>query len=368
MRKIIDGELAPIPEGKGECISVIVACYNIEQYIERCIRSIMQQTYKNLEILVVDDGSTDSSPAICDRLALEDDRIRVFHTENQGLGLARDYAMERAKGAFYAFVDGDDFVSPDIYMKMMAAYLEYDADIVVTSYMEVSEQEGWDIWNKRSAGSLSKGAVAERLISTHALMDRDELLYHLVSEPEDYPVRNCAWNKLYRRETAGELRFPKGYYEDIVYTTRLLAGLKRGVVLKDRLYYYIVDRKGSIMNQGVPSQIFTHQIPAYRERDRVLRQAGTDGLALIHEYMVYKKLLLLYTRERRSSDTDKKIKMEQLRSVIEESRQSFEDIYSLPESKKGDKLRNRLFLISPILYNIFMDLNDYVILPLRSKK
>jgi glycosyltransferase involved in cell wall biosynthesis len=349
-----------------DLITVIVACYNIETYIRRCVDSITAQTYKNLEILITDDGSTDSSGAICDELASMDPRIKVFHTDNHGLGLARDYAMDRASGTYITFVDGDDYIEPRMYEEMMAAMKSFDTDIVVAGYEDVYESK--DTKEKSLSLTGTKESDEDYYISDLALMNSENLLRALVEEDEKYVVQNCAWNKLYKRsfvEEGDKLRFPEGHYEDIVYTTKLLSKISSGVVICDKLYNYITDRSGSIMNQGVKWDILTQQIPAYKARNKVLVDAGYPELAYIHQYMVYKKLLLLYTQVRRSKDPEKKAKMDALADVIRGVKDNYAKVYSCRIANPHQELRMKLFLKNTMLYNSFMAVNDTFIIPVK---
>ena len=371
-------------ENQTDLITVIVACYNIEKYIKRCIDSITSQTYRNLEILITDDGSTDSSGAICDELAAGDDRIKVYHTDNHGLGLARDYAMDRATGKYITFVDGDDYIEPGMYEEMMSAMKEFDTDIVIAGYKQVFENTGSCVediktrenqdhqsWDKNDDNTES--VDNNRFYTTDlAVMASEDLLRVLVEEDEKYVVQNCAWNKLYKRslvegEDSDRLRFPQGLYEDIVYTTKLLNKVAKGVVICDKLYNYIIDRSGSIMNQGVKWDILTTQIPAYNARNKVLVDAGFDELAYTHQYMVYKKLLLLYTQVRRSHDPEKKAKMDALAEVIRGARDNYKRIFSCPIANPHQELRMKLFLKNTMLYNAFMAVNDTFIIPVKVK-
>ncbi len=349
-----------------DLITVIVACYNIETYIRRCVDSITAQTYKTLEILITDDGSTDSSGAICDELASKDPRIKVFHIDNHGLGLARDYAMDRASGTYITFVDGDDYIEPRMYEEMMAAMKAFDTDIVVAGYEDVYESK--DTKEKSLSHTGTKESDEDYYISDLALMNSENLLRALVEEDEKYVVQNCAWNKLYKRslvEEGDKLRFPEGHYEDIVYTTKLLNKVKSGVVICDKLYNYIIDRSGSIMNQGVKWDILTQQIPAYKARNKVLVDAGYPELAYIHQYMVYKKLLLLYTQVRRSKDPEKKAKMDALAEVIRGVKNNYAKVYSCRIADPHQELRMKLFLKNTMLYNSFMAVNDTFIIPVK---
>ena len=104
-------------------VSVIVPVYNVEKYLEKCVYSLLQQTYKNIEIILVNDGSTDESGKMCENLAQEDDRIKVFHKKNGGLSDARNYGVERATGEYIGFVDSDDYVHERMYEKLLSAIL-----------------------------------------------------------------------------------------------------------------------------------------------------------------------------------------------------------------------------------------------------
>ncbi len=119
---------------KQPLISVIVPIYKVEQYLNRCVQSIVDQTYKNLEIILVDDGSPDNSPAMCDAWAEKDDRIRVIHKENGGVSSARNAGLDAANGAYIGFVDGDDYIEPDMYAQLLQAIQKDSSDMAVCGY------------------------------------------------------------------------------------------------------------------------------------------------------------------------------------------------------------------------------------------
>jgi glycosyltransferase involved in cell wall biosynthesis len=120
-------------------ISVIVPVYNVEKYLERCVQSVMNQTYKRLEIILVDDGANDSSPQICDQLALIDKRIQVIHKPNGGLSSARNAGVEKATGDFITFIDSDDWIALDTYEYCIKLLDEKKADVVQYNYIMINE-------------------------------------------------------------------------------------------------------------------------------------------------------------------------------------------------------------------------------------
>ncbi|MDE5597488.1 MAG: glycosyltransferase, partial [Lachnospiraceae bacterium] len=222
-------------EQQTELISVIVTAYNIEAYLERSVHSICQQTYRNLEIILVDDGSTDKSGELCDRMAKEDERIRVIHKKNGGPAEARNEGMGIAAGTLIGFVDGDDYIDTDMYEKMLYAMLKEEADIAICRYRRVYHD-----------------GMRDDSIDRVILWEGQEALQYYIEERDEYDIQNAAWNKLYRRRVLDNLRFPVGkWYEDIMFATKALSNADRCVYLDSACYNYIIDREGSIMNAQV---------------------------------------------------------------------------------------------------------------------
>lgn len=212
-----------------EKISVIVPVYNVEAYLERCVRSLMGQTYANLEILLVDDGSKDNSGTLCDELAREDDRIRVIHKENGGLSSARNAGIDAATGDYFAFVDSDDWIEPSAYQWMMETAKKFDAPMVCAGRYDVDGDTG-----EKTVGLCPE---KEEVISGAELAGRIFTWDHLDS---------AAWDKLYRAELFRAMRYPVGRInEDIPVTYRL--GLLAGkVALCPKPVYNYYQRQGSI--------------------------------------------------------------------------------------------------------------------------
>ena len=338
-------------------LSVGVACYNSAPYLERCLDSVLQQTYTALDVIIVNDGSTDNSGELCDRYAKQDARVRVIHKQNEGLGASRNTFIDAAKGTFLAFIDGDDYIDPDMYEIMIGTILENDADLAVCRYHIESEEFA-------SKTAPPKQTCARPAVPVE-IMDAGQLLTCLVQEKEDHIIQNAAWNKIYKKDLLQGLRFPVHNYEDIVYTTQLLAKVKKGCYIHTPLCHYILSRKGSIMGAGVNRKIINEQIPAYNKRRDFLREIGRDDLADTHEYQVLKKMLLLYTEARRSRDPEKRACIPGIAAVINGAKKDESRIYSCAIADPHEHLRFRLFRLHPFFYNLFMDVNEGFVLPLR---
>lgn len=338
-------------EAQTELLSVIVAAYNIEDYIERGLDSIRNQTYRRLEIIVVDDGSTDETGRICDRAAAADERIRVIHKENGGLADARNTGMQNMTGRYLAFMDGDDWIDPDMYERMLVALKDQAADAAVCRYRRVYRDRTDD-------GSVDRVVVFEG----------QETLEYYVREREEYDIQNAAWNKLYRREIIGDITFPVGkWYEDILFTTVALSRVQRCVYLDTAHYNYIIDREGSIMSAKINSRTFTDHIPAYFEKTEFLKQLGRQDLADIHDYFIYKRLLLFYNQLDQSDSPDDKVYREKLTQIIQDNRDHYERAYGCPEADPRDYARMKLFLKSPSRYSRRIRLEEQIIIPLKAK-
>lgn len=222
------------------CISVIVPVYNVAPYLARCVDSLITQTWKNLEILLVDDGSQDDSGRICDAYAGKDPRIRVIHKENGGLSSARNAGLEAAAGEYIGFVDSDDWLEPDAYAGMMNRMEQLDAQLVCAGRYDVDEATG-----EKTIGLCP---TREECITGEALAGRIFLWDHCDSS---------ACDKLYRRELFQGIRYPEGRVCEDVATTYRIALKAQRAVLCDRPVYNYFHRSGSISKgAGITEKTF----------------------------------------------------------------------------------------------------------------
>lgn len=253
-----------------ELISIVVPIYKVEQYLARCIESLINQSYKNLEIILVDDGSPDGCGAICEKYKEKDSRIRVLHKENGGLSDARNAGLEIAKGRRIAFIDSDDFIHPEMIEILYDEMSKNNAGISLCQFQmgpDVSTVE----WDEKADESI-------------VITDDSQRLQYFLGE-STMPTFTVAWNKLYDISLFESIRYPKGKIHEDEFTTYKLFELTDRVVYVRRKLYYYVQREGSIMSNGFNPKSL-HRLDAYAERLRYYREAN--------KYDWFEKVLLLY--------------------------------------------------------------------------
>lgn len=222
-------------------ISIIVPVYNVEEYVDECIKSIVSQTYENLEILIVDDGSRDESGEICDRWSERDSRVRVIHQENKGLSAARNTGIDAATGELIGFVDGDDVVFPNMYEELYKNMIRYRAQICCCG---VKRGKSFELNNKND---MKTGEKESKYFREVQIFGPREALKELVLEER---IQVHVWNKLYDRSVIKDLLFEQGkYHEDEFWSHQVLARAERIVVLEEELYGYRW-RENSVMTQS----------------------------------------------------------------------------------------------------------------------
>ena len=257
-------------------VSVIVPIYKVEALLSRCIDSILAQTHRNLDIILVDDGSPDGCGAICDDYAAKDSRIRVIHQENAGLAAARNAGLEIARGDFIGFVDSDDRIDPRMYEILLQHIQKEDADMAICGrYMEFE------------SGLLVPMFTLEQPLVLDA---RGAVRKFLLSDGLDA----AAWDKLYRRSFFGDSRYPVYYVsEDVPVTARLLARAQKVVHCGQPLYYYL-QRAGSLSHAAFQEKslgLYYFFKEVGLEMGQQFPELKTEGL-----YFYYKALLVLLFR------------------------------------------------------------------------
>lgn len=233
-----------------DLISVIVPVYKVEPYLDRCVQSIVDQTYRNLEIILVDDGSPDNCGAMCDAWAEKDSRIRVIHTKNQGSSAARNTALDLAQGNFIAFVDSDDYVEHRM-LSHLYDLLEQDVDIAECAYVSTADDF--------ATFDLSSDSV---MIYTTSEAMREHI--------QDRVFQQVIWNKLYRRNVIDNIRFPIGKKIDDEFFTYQVIGRARALAHSEKVCYAYRQQPNSVM----------HTVPIHNW------YAAIEAKCLRHEYIL----------------------------------------------------------------------------------
>ena len=266
-------------------ISVIIPVYNVEKYLDKCLQSITNQTHKELEIILVDDGSQDSCPEICDRWQKRDSRIQVIHKTNGGLSDARNEGLRIASGDYIGFVDSDDWISEDMYERLLAAMGRDSSDISACAVIKVYP-DGQERW------------------LTHiddCVLNRNEAQSELLQEGK---LLNPVWYKLYRKDVIRGICFEVGkIHEDVYWTYQIVGNANRVSIISDTGYYYR-QRSNSIMGKGYTFQSID-VIDAYEKRQeyfcRFFPELKSDGTVSIWNNCIFhgqNTLLYLKNREK----------------------------------------------------------------------
>lgn len=263
-------------------ISIIVPVYNVEQYLEKCINSVLNQTYSNIEVILVDDGSTDSSGNICDKYSLIDRRVSVIHKCNGGLSSARNAGLSSSTGDFIGFVDSDDWISNDMYEYLYSLLIKSNADVVSASYVKTVDPY-----------LNFNNSYCEHLITGSSNILKYFFSSDIMNQNNDYPV----WTKLYKREFFSNTKFPEGkIYEDIIMNYNILQ--KCNIYVKSsKLVYAYYQRPMSITKSKL---MFKHLslIDVSKEILLSLYKTDTELLALGRRKvaMSYFSILAMYIR------------------------------------------------------------------------
>lgn len=221
-----------------ELISIIVPVYKVENYLQRCVESLINQTYQNIEIILVDDGSPDRCGEMCEGLARQDSRIRVYHKENGGLSDARNYGVNVANGKYIGFVDSDDYVHSSMYEILYKAIVKENADVAECGVTRVY-------------GNRTR--VHCEIENLYEIMDEKQYFEEILTLKKVY---GSVWCKLIRKDIANQVQFEKGkYYEDLFYNLELVQIAKKYVFTNQPYYYYFIRENSITTEKYSPKQL-----------------------------------------------------------------------------------------------------------------
>jgi glycosyltransferase involved in cell wall biosynthesis len=308
-------------------LSIIVPIYNVEKYLEKCIKTILSQTYKDFELILVDDGSPDKCGIICDEYLKLDNRIRVVHKKNGGLSSARNAGLKIATGEYVAFVDSDDWIEKNMYKKLYREAKKNNGDIVQCKFLKVNEE--YTQINNNKIGNIN-------------IINNLEALNNLYNER--YIETVVTWNKIYRRCLFDNIIFPEGKIHEDEFTTHKLLYKANKVVLIDEELYYYRQTPNSIMNSGFNIKRLDG-LEAISQRMEFFKQIRNKDLyektLRKYEYILKKNYFMC-----ESSLHNK--------NILKKIRTMYKDVFSKyilsNKTKIKEKIMSIIFFISPRAY------------------
>jgi len=319
----------------GKLISVIVPIYNVEKYLKKSIDSLLCQTYRNLEIILVDDGGTDGCPAICDAYEKQDARVKVIHKQNGGLSDARNAGLEKATGEYVAFFDSDDYLKPDMLERLAKALEKDDADIAVCNFETVTP-EGKPIPERNM-----------HQIIPDEVIDGKEAICRLCGPNYEYYV--TAWNRLYKKEIVNGILFPKGKIHEDEFTAHLFYGRAKKVACVNYAGYCYVVREDSIMTKKYSKRNLDY-FEALANRIRYCVEHQIDRVVLPFVNWMLKDLALAYGKLDFNEDG--------CRDKYKNCKELYFEIYRVVSSNYSLGLKNKvlsaIFRMSPALANMLV--------------
>jgi len=311
---------------KKELISIIVPIYNVEKYLSECIESLINQTYKNIEIILVDDGSQDNCGKICDEYAKKDNRIIVIHKKNGGLSDARNKGIEIAKGEYLIFVDSDDFVSNRFVEKLYQMILENNCEIAICDYLQFENEIPKD----------ENIQVEVEILSNIEVLDRvyDENVKMII-----------ACNKLYKKELFNTIRYPYGKVNEDQFTTyKIIYKANKIAISNEKLYYYRFN-SNSIMGSKFNEKRL-HILEALEERMQFYKGKSLDELYKKTEISYLDTIITLYTLVRQNISNSSKIHQK----LVKDFKSSYK---KMKNNELIDRIRRRKYIVFYFSHNLF---------------
>ncbi len=313
-------------------ISILVPVYNVEKYVCECIDSIIAQTYKNLEIILVDDGSTDQSGAICDEYAQKDSRIKVIHQENKGLAAVRNVAVATATGEYVGFVDSDDFVALDMYEKMLNLSQNKNADIVMCN-IAYTDEKGTLIPNNKSAKNITSNEMSGKEFLTNLCQNYNSIYVITV-------------NKLYKRSLFDDIHYPDGKtHEDEAVIHRISHKCTRIVFTSDTFYFYR-QQSQSIMNRPFSTRHLDNMYSLLDRVDFLKKQDYSSDIIYSAEMYLWGEWSAIC----KSIDIKNKEHVTAVRGMKSLLKPIFKELLKSNIPTKKEKFAIIVLKISPLLY------------------
>lgn len=315
-------------------ISIIVPVYNVETYLEKCVASILQQTFSDFELILVDDGSTDSSGMLCDQLKEKDSRIIVIHKKNGGSSSARNAGIDIAKGSYFGFVDSDDFISVDMYEELLLALKENDADLsicdLVNCYGKIPD-------------------IQHVYMETEVLTQKEAFYEMLVAKKTSvWPV-----NKLYKKDLFQDLRYREGIIAEDAYIIYDILLQCKKIALTHKGQYFYMHRANSITTTPY-REIDQWVIKAWQKNYEIIKEVYPEFERMGRMRIIWAHFVVL---DKLFVSDKKKYQSERVK-IIRYIRSNLLFILSNPYFTKSRKTAVLFLCINPSIYNVFLRLEN----------
>lgn len=317
-------------------ISVVVPIYKVEKYLVKCIDSIIEQSYRNIELILVDDGSPDSCPQICDKYKSKDLRVRVIHKQNGGLSDARNAGLKIATGEWITFIDSDDYVGVNFLKKLYFAAINTNADISMCDYQSVLDD----------AGQEKEETCTKAYNNVKCL----EEMYH----PQIHGMEFVAWGKLYRTELfkKNKIQYPVGKLHEDTFTTYKLIYAAKKIVFSNACEYFYRQREASIMTSSFNIERLA-VIDATREACQFFENGREPKLLELAINAYFRNYVSMYSEIVKNKDIIEDFKTER-KKIIQNFRRDYKR-YS-KNANLGAKKRafyTLFYLIPGAIYSVF---------------
>lgn len=320
-------------------VSIIVPVYNVENYLRECMESIIMQTLKNIQIIVVDDGSTDNCGIICDEYAKKDERIVVIHKKNGGLSSARNEGLRYVQGDYVGFVDSDDSIKLDMYEKLLNALKSSKSDLAF-GYIQ-----------------YQSGIIKSEQFNELKMLCNEEILNSYILGIPHPTLNKPVWNKLYRRDIIGDTRFIDNIHgEDGPFNLEILEKCTRCCYESQAVYNYRDNRDGSISVKGISERLFTDKLPSLLNQIAFLYSKDREELAKYRTYEFFKEVMVNYDKlEKNRTDINRNYQ-KRLSIIVQQQRKQLFQSFNYSFVNKKYIIKMLVFYICPRLYNLIKKL------------
>ena len=309
-------------------ISIIVPVYNVEKYLVKCIESLIGQTLKDIEIILVNDGSTDQSGDICDKYKIKDKRIKVIHKKNGGLSDARNTGIDIAIGKYIAFVDSDDWVDMQMFKKMYEMANKNKVDIVQCNYIEAYDENNIGFYELEHITKYTSEQILEELYG------------------QNYVKTVVVWNKIYKRELFEDIRFPKGKLHEDEFTIHKILYKAKSIIDTNVPMYYYRQRADSIMNSKFSIKRLD-LIEALEERRKFFKENKLNKLVKLTERNICGLMKYFNMKLLQSDISDNKIVITRIKNHMKNN--YFKFMFN-PYISNKSKLGTTIYIINEKLY------------------